>query len=149
MNAELADRALQWYTCITHSVRALACEDSTGLRDESQAIRAAASTTILTCCSQVHPFTDPPCLLAQQLAALMRLDMCWTHFTHGCSPGLQRHVLFSSAATHTFLIIIETVYDRNMSFKEAERPWVFLSFWHSWMRDFYISSFQPCCWYCL
>lgn len=29
------------YTCITHSVRVLPCEESTGLIDESQAIRTS------------------------------------------------------------------------------------------------------------
>lgn len=43
VNAELVVRALQSYTCITHSVRVLPCEDSMGMIDVSQTIRACAS----------------------------------------------------------------------------------------------------------
>lgn len=64
-------------TCITLSDRVLPCEDSTGLRDESQAITGRSLATIITCCSQVHPFTELQDLPAQQLAALTCLDMCW------------------------------------------------------------------------
>lgn len=85
-------RALVPITCITLSVRVSPYEDSTGLRNESQAIRGHGLATVITCCSQVHPFTEPPDLPAQQLAALTCLDMCWKRSLNTLHTWLQSKI---------------------------------------------------------